>query len=93
MALLDNVKSALRIDGTDFDVEVTMLIDSAKQYLKSSGVADATVDAESDPRVEQLITIYCKSLFGYNFKDNITFEFPRAYGIILDQLRVDEDYV
>ena len=100
MAFIDRIKLSLRISNTDFDDEITMLINGAKQYLKSSGVNDETVDdsvaepvgTNADPRVEQLITIYCKTLFGFDYKNNQNFQFPIPYQLILDQLRIEENY-
>lgn len=87
MALIDNIKAALRVDGVDFDDEVAMLIAAAEGYLIGSGVDSDVVTSLSDDRVEQLITIYCKALFGYDEKDT-PFTFPRPFQLILEQLRV-----
>jgi phage tail sheath gpL-like len=93
MALLDNIKLALRVDDSTFDSEINMLIGSGKQYLVSAGVEQITVDNEEDARVEQLLTLYTKALFGYNARDDQATDFPRTFYIILHQLSTDENYV
>lgn len=61
MALLDKVKTALRVSGTAFDGEVADLIDAAKADLQGAGVQVK----DTDPLHVQAITCFCKSRFGY----------------------------
>lgn len=61
MALLDKVKTALRVSGTAFDGEVADLISAAKCDLQGAGVR--VVD--TDPLHQQAIICFCKSRFGY----------------------------
>ena len=61
MALIDKVKTALRVSSTAFDGEVVDLIDAAKADLQGAGVR--VVDA--DPLHQQAIVCFCKSRFGY----------------------------
>jgi len=65
MALLDDVKLALRISPTiiAYDDEVQDLIEAAKADLKLSGVDPAKLD-ESDPLIKRAIVTYCKAHFG-----------------------------
>ena len=65
MALLDDVKSELRVSGTDFDTETQGLIDSAKIEMESKGL-DKSLIVETDPLVKQCIVLYCKSNFGWD---------------------------
>lgn len=61
MALLDNVKMALRIKNNKFDTELTNKIQAAKLDL---GVAGVVVPQEIDALVEEAIITYCKMSFG-----------------------------
>lgn len=96
MALFENVKKALRITASDFDDEITMLIASAKAYLEAAGVKDTDVDGNTaDDRVELLITVFCKKMFGYDEKDKemeFAFRPNSAFRLILEQLALGEDY-
>ena len=61
MAILDDVKMALRIKTNAYDTELNGLINSAKLDL---GIAGVNVPAEIDAIVQQAITTYCKMSFG-----------------------------
>lgn len=61
MAILDDVKMALRIKTDKFDTELTNKIQAAKLDL---GVAGVVVPSEIDALVEEAIITYCKMNFG-----------------------------
>ena len=61
MALIDDVKMALRIKTDKFDTELTNKIQAAKLDL---GVAGVVVPSEIDALVEEAIITYCKMNFG-----------------------------
>lgn len=69
MATLDDVKVALRVTVTDFDAELSDLIDAAKTDLALSGVAPAALAGEPDPLIKRAIILYCKSEFGLDNPD------------------------
>ena len=68
MALLDDVRSYLRIDGSDtsFDVEIQDLIGAAQTELIDVGVEPTLVGAATDSLIKKAITAYCKANFGYD---------------------------
>lgn len=85
--MLDDVKLALRISTTDFDAEITGLIEAAKIDLKISGVNKIE---ETDPLIQRAITIYVKSHFGY---DNPEAErFDVSYVNLKQHLSMSSDY-
>ncbi|SFR15264.1 head-tail connector protein [Desulfoscipio geothermicus] len=91
MALLDDVKKALRISEatTDFDGEIQDLIDAAKADLGLSGVMSEKV-IDTDPLIKRAVVTYCKANFGY---DNPEAErFQRAYDLIKTHLSLSVDY-
>lgn len=61
MALIDDVKVALRITSENFDSELTMLIDSAKTDL---GIAGVVLPETLDAICNVAIITYCKIHFG-----------------------------
>lgn len=70
MALLDDMKVALRVSGDAFDGEIQTLIDSATDDMLRVGIDPAYVtpeDASETPAlVRSAITCYCKAHFGYD---------------------------
>lgn len=61
MALIDDVKTALRIKTNAYDTELTNKIAAAKLDL---GVAGVEVPETIDALVEEAIITYCKMSFG-----------------------------
>lgn len=66
MALIDDVKMALRVTTNAYDAELEDLIESAKLDLQIAGVlASVTVStATMDKAVSTAIKTYCKLNFG-----------------------------
>jgi hypothetical protein len=65
MALIDDVKLALRISGTATDTEISDLILSAKADLGLSGISVVDTDALT----KRAISLYCKANYGYDNPD------------------------
>ena len=72
MALLDEVKVALRVTSDAFDTEIQGLIEAAKRDLNRVGVDEARVD--SDPLAKMAVVLFAKSRFGYDNSDASRFE-------------------
>lgn len=72
MALLDEVKVALRVTSDAFDTEIQGLIEAAKRDLNRVGVDEALVD--SDPLAKMAVVLFAKSRFGYDNSDAPRFE-------------------
>jgi len=68
MALLDDVRSYLRIDASDtsFDVEIQDLMGAVQTELIDVGVDPTLVSSATDPLIKKAITTYCKANFGYD---------------------------
>lgn len=89
MALLDDVKLALRITSSAFDPEVQDLIDAAKSDLQLSGVHPDWMD-DDDPLIRRAVMVYCKAHFGY---DNPEAErFQRSYDMLKAHLTLSQEY-
>lgn len=89
MTILDDVKQALRLSGTDLDIEVQDLIDAAKADLQLSGVhADKIVD--TDPLIKRAVIVYAKAHFGF---DNPEAErFQQSYDMLKAHLTLSQEY-
>ena len=61
MAMLDDVKLALRLTTDDYNSELTRLI---AQGLADLGVAGVTEDNTEDPLVKGAVITFCKIHFG-----------------------------
>lgn len=89
MALIDEVKTNLRISGNIFDEhEINPLIEACKKDLKLSGVHESHIN-DNDALIKRAIVIYCKANFGDNpnsEKFRISYELQKA------SLAVSQDY-
>ena len=91
MALLDDVKLALRISSSAFDPEIDGLIAAARADLKLSGVDPQKADADDpDALIKRAIIIYCKAHFGL---DNPEAErLQDAYDMLKAHLTLSREY-
>lgn len=87
MALIDNIKSELRVSGTDFDIEIQGLIDAAKTDLTQSGVRKVV---DTDYLTKIAIVLYCKGNFGFDNQE--ADRFISEYEKIRAKLAVASDY-
>jgi hypothetical protein len=88
--LLDDVRDALRADGTDLDAEIADLIDAAKADLILSGVSAAKV-VDTDPLVKRAVIVYCKAHFGYE-DPNLSDRFAESYESLKHHLTLSNEY-
>ena len=68
--MLDNIKLALRIKNTAYDLEITDLLEACEADLKRVGIKEEKINSD-DALIKRLKVIYCKMNFGY---DNSDFE-------------------
>lgn len=61
MALIDDVKLALRVSTNAFDTEITDLINAA---VYDMGIAGVTNNDTTDPLVKRAVITYCRLNFG-----------------------------
>lgn len=72
MALIDDMRLALRVTTTDFDSEINTLIEAARYDMERTGVNPALLAKEAETGniansfVKQAIAAYCKAHFGYD---------------------------
>lgn len=65
MALLDDVKLALRVSSASLNTEITDLINAAEEDLQITAIDEALYD-ETSPLIKHAIVAYVKANFGYN---------------------------
>ena len=87
--MLADVKDALRLSGTDLDIEVQDLIDAAKADLQLSGVhADKIVD--TDPLIKRAVIVYAKAHFGWDNPE--ADRFAKSYDMLKQHLTLSTEY-
>ena len=87
MALLDDVKTSLRITNDDYNAEVTGLIESCKLDLNTAGIVN--VD-ENDALTKHAIILYAKGHFGYDNPEADRFQ--ESYEMLKNHLSMSSDY-
>lgn len=61
MVTINDIKLAMRVVTTEFDEEITSLLNSAKKDL---GIAGVVIPENDEPIVNRAIITYCKANFG-----------------------------
>ncbi|MHC1696450.1 MAG: DNA-packaging protein [Eubacteriales bacterium] len=90
MALLDDVKLALRASGTELDSEMTDLISAASADLTLAGILPAKISTP-DALIKRAITVYCKANFGW---DNTEAErLQQSYELLKAHLASSTEYI
>ena len=83
VAILSEVKMALRVSNSLTDDELQSLIDAAKADIAAAG-ADQTLLDDTAPLVRQAIIWYCKMAYGL---DNADFErYEKSYEKLRDRI-------
>jgi len=93
MLTLDNfpeLKTALRIDGSEDDSVLTLLLSAAKGYLEGAGVPEAKITEETLALYKQALIIYLEMDYEYDEKKIPRLE--RAFNRILLQLKAGVYY-
>lgn len=75
MALLDEVRTALRVSGKGMDGEIRLWVDAALADMRRVGIDPALTDGEvSSPLVRAAVVCYAKARFGYDVEERPQFE-------------------
>ena len=92
MALLDDVKTACRVTGTAFDVELSDLILAGFADIGITDVRSSLLtDTDTDPLIKRAIITYCKMNFG-KIEDSVYDRFKASYDEQKSQLLMSSDY-
>lgn len=99
MALLDDVKSVMRITASVFDTEIEDLLNAAEADLVTAGflqslmddfIADTDVTTLSHKLVKRAVTTYVKANFGWNNPDKL--DFQQSYDMQKMKLTLIEEF-
>jgi uncharacterized phage protein (predicted DNA packaging) len=86
MALLDDVKDALRVSDSEKDTEIGDLIAAALADLLLAGVtADST-----DPLVKRAVILFAKAQYGWDNPEADRFQ--KCYDLLKASLSLSNDY-
>lgn len=90
MAILDDVKLALRYDGNALDAEVTDLIAAARQDLILSGILASKANSATDALIKRAIILYAK--FNSDFDSTEANRYQQAYLYLKQHLLLTSDF-
>ena len=90
MALLNDVKLAVRIINTVFDGEISDLISACQDDLQLAGVTKTKALDETDPLIKRAICIYTKANFGFDNPDAERLQ--KSYDSLKMSLALSDDY-
>jgi hypothetical protein len=92
MAILDDVKTSLRISNVVYDSEIEDLISAGKSDLRLAGIVfdDETAEKPLDALVKRAIITYCKANFGYDNPEAVRFN--DSYVMLKQHLCLAGDY-
>ena len=85
--MLEAVKLSLREDSTDFDSEISDIIEAAKLDLKGGGVVN--ID-DTDPLIKRAVILYSKANYGMFNPD--AEKYQKAYDMLKAHLSLSSDY-
>lgn len=87
LTLFEFIKKQLKIDGSEEDDILALLIDGAKEYLNEAGVLEPTTEDEMSPLYKQAVYIF--TLLNYqNYESTMNVEaLNRALTTLILQLR------
>jgi hypothetical protein len=87
MALIDDIKQALRITSTAYNTEISDLILAAKADL---GICGLLAISETDALIKRAIITYCKANFGWDNPDSAKLQ--NSYEMLRNHLSLSADY-
>ncbi len=90
MAILDDVKLALRITHTKLDEDLRAKINAAKKDLISLGVDETKVNSDADPLIVEAIKTYMQ--YKYSRDDKEMENYYNSWVVQVDKLRKTAGY-
>jgi uncharacterized phage protein (predicted DNA packaging) len=90
MAMLDDVRLALRVSHTALNSEISDLIAAARQDLILSGITPAKANSDTDSLIKRAVVTYVKAHFGWDNPDHE--RLLRAYHQLKLHLTLAGDY-
>jgi uncharacterized phage protein (predicted DNA packaging) len=91
MALLDDVKDALRVSDTSKDTEISDLIAAAQADLMIAGINSSLINILSpDPLIKRAIVLFAKAQYGWDNQEADRFQ--KCYDLLKASLTLSADY-
>ena len=89
MALIDDVRRALRIKSEAFDAEIKTLIEACKIDMAMAGVSRIS---EADPTFMTACMQYCKANFGQDTEVSTRERWGKCYRALRDSMALSKEY-
>ena len=89
MALIDDVRRALRIKSEAFDAEIKTLIKACKIDMAMAGVSKIS---EDDPTFMTACMQYCKANFGQDTEVSTRERWEKCYKALRDPMALSKEY-
>jgi uncharacterized phage protein (predicted DNA packaging) len=90
MAMLDDVKDALRVSASDKDTEISDLIAAAQADLTLAGVLLTKAEDDTDALIKRAIVLYAKANYGWDNQEAERFQ--ECYEHLKGSLTLASDY-
>lgn len=74
MALIDDIKVALRVSGPATDSEVGMWVEAALADMERVGIDPSMLAGDPPPLVKAAVACYAKAHYGYDVEERPQFE-------------------
>lgn len=90
--ILDACRAALRIpaDCTDYDDEITDLINAARAAMRAGGVSQEKASDDADGTVRLAVKVWCKANFGMDNPD--AERYAQSFEDLLTMMRGSGEY-
>ena len=66
---LIDIRSAARVDISDFDDEIETLILAAREELRTAGIKAEKCNDETDPQIKRAVIVFVRAEFGIENAD------------------------
>jgi uncharacterized phage protein (predicted DNA packaging) len=90
MAMLDDIKTVMRISNTAFDTELNALIAAVRADLVLTGVLTTKAQDDTDPLIKRAVSIYVKAHFGWDNPDSE--KLLHSYNMLKTHLALSKEY-
>lgn len=90
MALIDDVKTVIRISHARLNDDITRNIATAKLELKRLGISEAKANDETDKLITEAIITYCQ--YKYASNEKLQDGYLESWQYQTDNLRKSSDY-
>lgn len=90
-AKITSFRRAVRVTGTEYDMEIQDLVDAACADLSLGGIIAAKVYNNQDPLINRAITLYVKSQFGWDNPDSE--KYMESYQVLRRHLQLSSEYI